>query len=288
MQQALAKFGLLTLSMVTVGTLAFAQPKILPFTFTATLSGDQLTTPVETDGTGTVIAVLLGNQLTVTGTYQDLSSPVNTTAPGGANIRMAPPGEDGSGVRLEAEQPFYGSGRVMGLKADGGRSGTFSGVFALTDEQLAALGDGLFYVQLYTRSNLMGELRAQLVPGNFYNAYREYLAALDDPDVVHDATETDLVGMWRDTATGALWQLHENGTWTRQTGTGSSSTWWEFEDNAFSIGWSTGTQVELTVLYEDGRRRYLVIQGQGSGSEPVGSWHERVLIDEEGNRVNLR
>ncbi|UCH24270.1 MAG: CHRD domain-containing protein [Trueperaceae bacterium] len=294
MRKYVLLFGLLSILITIVGSFAFAQSKLLPFTFTATLSSDQLVNPVETDGAGTVIAVLLGNQLVVTGSYQNLRSPVNTAVAGGANVRMAPPGEDGQGVRLEAEQPFFGSGKSMGLKTDGGRSGTFSGVFVLNDEQIEALGDGLFYVQLYTIRNSSGELRGQLSQdtSGIFDAFREYLAALDDPDVVHDATAADMVGIWRDTTTNNLFQDYEDGTWTilgslADVGTIDNYRW-KFEDNARSVDWGSGSQVELTLLYKDGRRRYIVVEAQGQYTEPFGVWYEQVLIDEQGNRVNRR
>ncbi len=66
--------------MIFLATLAVAQTKPVPLTFTTTLTGANVVPPVETTGSGTVVAVLVGNELIVTGVYQDLGSPVLSTS----------------------------------------------------------------------------------------------------------------------------------------------------------------------------------------------------------------
>lgn len=253
----------------------------LPITFTASLSSDQLVTRVDSGGRGEVRALLTGKQLVVTGTYQDLSSPLNVAtgfAPV-AYIRKAAPGEDGPVVRLGAEQAqaTLGGVRTMTLTTDGGTSGWFTGVFTLTDEQVEELKQGLYYVQLYTEENAAGELRGQL-----------------DTGLVLDASAEDMVGIWRDSIDGDTFQMYADGTWNymetlAEVGeAGGPGNRWEFEDDLFTITWGAGSQVEYTELYRDGRRLFLVLEASGSGSDVVGTWYESVLIDDEGNRVNLR
>ncbi len=164
MRQLRLTFAVLSCLTIFLGTLAFAQEKPVPFTFIATLTGDNVASPVETTGSGTVIAVLVGNDLTVTGVYRDLQSPLRR--PGvfsGVNISVAPPGKEAQLLEmLTAEQSVRGNPLAMWFSTTGGTSGTFSGVFTLSDEQVQALWYGLFYVQLYTVRNRDGELRGQL------------------------------------------------------------------------------------------------------------------------------
>lgn len=274
-----------------LGATASAQSERLAFTFTGTLSGNQFATPVETDGTGTVVAVLTGNQLVVTGTFQNLTREVTR-----ANLRHAPRGEDGPAMHLTAEQVVVGNDRSAVLDVTGERNGTFSGVFTLTDEQLAELADGLLYVQIDTGTP-SGEVRGQLRPNPLYIKYRAYLTELEEPGVVRDATAQDLVGIWRRSDGGGV-QVYEDGTWHEwetfsEIGRPASRLdTWTFEDGLFNLSWIGGSQIELPLLYQDGRLRYLVIEGQGRYHEPSyrypepdGMWRELVRIDEEGNPV---
>lgn len=298
MRRYLRTFGTLAWLAILLAPVALAQSKPLPFTFTGTLSGDQLLTPVETDATGTVIAVLTGNELVVTGTYQDLTSPVNEQIVGGANVRLASAGEEGRVVPLEADQATIGVGSLMALTTSGGRSGTFSGVFTLTDEQIEALADGLLYVQIHTIRNVGGEVRGQIGPNDTYDAYRdtsrEYLAALEDPEVIHDATAADLVGIWRTVDGEDMWQNHEDGTWAyldTLEEVGEVSTWeWQFNGDIaiwdLHGGQCDGRYVHREVLYQDGSRRFMTLEAGPCSS--VGTSTDLVKIDEEGNRVNLR
>lgn len=75
--------------------LTLASAQVWPYTFTATLTKKGLAETVETDRSGTAIAVLTGNQLVVTGVYGNLSSPIQGDPktffgvyPSGPNIRL--------------------------------------------------------------------------------------------------------------------------------------------------------------------------------------------------------
>ena len=166
MRQSFSRFGLLSLLMVFIGSLASAQTFTpYAYTLTATLAGSNVVGPVETTGSGTAIAVLIGNELTVTGVYRDLSSPVrNSGFNGGVSIGVAAAGEEaGRPQRAEGPQSVRDVSPFMKPVHTGGTSGTFSAVYGLTDEQLQALGDDLFYVQISTDDNPDGELRGQLI-----------------------------------------------------------------------------------------------------------------------------
>ncbi len=164
MRQSLLKSALPSVLMIFLGTLAVAQTKPIPITITTTLTGANVAPPVKTTGSGTVIAVLVGNELTVTGVYQHLGSLLRGGGVfGGASISVAPIGEGALVEAVTAEQSVRGNPPVMRLTTTRGTSGTFSGVFTLSDEQMQVLEDDLFYVQLYTLRKPDGELRGQLI-----------------------------------------------------------------------------------------------------------------------------
>ncbi len=294
MRQFLSKFALLSVPMIFLATLAFAQVKSVPITFTTTLTGANVVPPVETTGSGTVIAVLVGNELTVTGMYQGLGSTLQGGEVfGGARISVAPIGEEAliTVEALTAEQGVHGSPPVMNLATTRGTSGTFSGVFTLSDEQLQALEDDLFYVQLYTLRNREGELRGQIIT-----------------DVVLNLEAEDFVGIWYDYTYGGYLthQYREDGgvVWRPLSSPAGvaevpENPWrWEFEDNtvtwfsilpaeSVAVGSCHGRYVYYPVLYEDGRVRYLLLES-GPCSSPTDIWHEYHKVDVEGNRVPLR
>jgi hypothetical protein len=87
--------ALLVVFPILVGATTLAQEKPEAFTFYATLSGDNVATPVETEGSGTVIAVLVGNDLTVTGVFQDLGSSLRSSGVSGVRMGIAPPRRGG-------------------------------------------------------------------------------------------------------------------------------------------------------------------------------------------------
>jgi len=124
-------------------------------------TGEQVVPGVSTVGSGQVTAILFGNVLSVVGDYQDLSSPIDRLVSGGVHIHQAASGENGK--------------IAFSLNSDGGTQGSFTGIFTLTDEQIQALEQGQYYVQLHTEGNQPGELRAQLA-GNIAKA--------------------DLIGLW--------------------------------------------------------------------------------------------
>ncbi len=209
---------------------------------------------------------------------------------GGARIGVAPIGEEAQVEALTAEQGVLGNPPVMNLTNTRGTSGTFSGMFTLSDEQLQELEDDLFYVQLYTLRNGEGELRGQIIT-----------------DVVLTIEAEDLVGIWQvGGMRGITHQYREDGVFRPLSSPAGVAEvpenphWrWGFEDNTVTwlsilptesvpVGGScVGRYVYYPVLYEDGRLRYLLLQ-PGGCSGPAGNWTEYVKVDEQGNRVPLR
>jgi len=91
-------------------------------------------------GEGEVILTLNGNSLIVDGNFSGMSS-----AATGAHIHNGPPAQPGPVIHtLEVSQ-----------STDGSVSATLS----LSDEQVEALSNNEFYIQIHSESNPAGELR---------------------------------------------------------------------------------------------------------------------------------
>jgi hypothetical protein len=100
-------------------------------------------------GVGSVTAVLNGNRLTVTGTFEGLRSPATL-----AKVHKGKPGIRGPAVLDLKVAPGPG----------GGTSGTISGTLDLTPQQVADLDQKWLYVQLYSEKAPEGNLWGWLYP----------------------------------------------------------------------------------------------------------------------------
>ncbi len=96
-------------------------------------------------GSGEAEAVLDARTLTVTGTFEGLSSPATA-----ANLHRAPPARRGPAV--------------FALDVTDAASGRVEGEVDLDDAQVEALRRGGYYVQIATRNNPDGEIRGWLLP----------------------------------------------------------------------------------------------------------------------------
>ncbi|MBE9059658.1 CHRD domain-containing protein [cf. Phormidesmis sp. LEGE 11477] len=125
------------------------------------LEESQQTAPViETASTGSFVASLEGNVLRVSGEFSQLTSPLLPV--GGVD----PSGNPESPVHIHigemgANGPIIRNLRVI-QKPNQADAGRFTGVFKLSDSEVAGLiADGL-YVNLHTQNNPSGELRGQV------------------------------------------------------------------------------------------------------------------------------
>ena len=91
-------------------------------------------------GEGEVILTLNGNSLTVEGNFSGMSS-----AATGAHIHNGPPAQPGPVIHT--------------LEVSQSTEGELSGTLSLSDEQVAALSNNEFYIQIHSESNPPGELR---------------------------------------------------------------------------------------------------------------------------------
>jgi len=122
--------------------------QVLRITHTATLNGaNEKPTAVVTPATGQATIRIVGNELTYNVTFTNLTS--NATA---AHIHGRADANTATGVL----QGFSG--------VPSATSGTISGTVTVNQATLAAIVDGLAYVNVHTLNNGGGEIRGQLAP----------------------------------------------------------------------------------------------------------------------------
>ena len=106
------------------------------------------TTPQTVDsitGEGEVLLMLEGNMLTVSGTFEGMSTVATV-----AHLHNGPPAQPGPAVH-----------QLVVTTATGGE---LSGEIELTDEQVEALRANSLYVQIHSEGNPPGELRGWIFP----------------------------------------------------------------------------------------------------------------------------
>lgn len=96
-------------------------------------------------GAGAVRAVLDGDVLEIVATFEGMSSPATA-----AHVHRAPRARRGP-VAFAVDVPPAAAGRI-------------ETTVRLAPEQVAALRDGLYYLQIHTEANAGGELRGWLLP----------------------------------------------------------------------------------------------------------------------------
>ena len=150
----LTKFSALIASAVlilimTVSTL-FAQEGE---EYRAFLSGANEVSPVFTTASGMVTLTLNGTELVVTGSFEDLSAPLNPIGGTGAHIHLGFTGQNG-GVAVPLNPTL----------SDNDTAGTFDETATLTSEQIDAMRTRQLYVNIHSDAYPSGELRGQILP----------------------------------------------------------------------------------------------------------------------------
>lgn len=122
--------------------------QVVPWQFTATLSGAAEVPAVASSGTGSGTLSIIGNVLTYSIAYSGLSSAASAShIHGPANTTQA-------------------AGVLFPLNGAAGTSGTLSGTQTLTSDQLANILTGNAYVNIHTANHPGGEIRGQILPQN--------------------------------------------------------------------------------------------------------------------------
>jgi len=142
---------------ITSGSALFAQNGNTE-EYRAFLSGANEVSPIFTAASGTVSLQLDGTDLTITGSFEGLSSPLSPVANTGAHIHLGFTGQNG-GIEVTLNPTL----------TDNDTAGTFSETETLTAEQINALRARQLYVNIHSETYPSGELRGQILPaGNTY------------------------------------------------------------------------------------------------------------------------
>lgn len=130
--------------------------------FTAFLSGAREVSPVFTTATGVVEASLNGDELTLSGTFEGLSTPIQPVGQTGVHIHAGFTGQNGP-VEIVLS-PELSAGNTAGV---------FNQTVTLTSDQRALLQNRGLYINIHTERYPSGELRGQLLPANrsIFQAY---------------------------------------------------------------------------------------------------------------------
>ncbi len=121
--------------------------------FRAKLVGANQIPPVFTTAAGDVSASLNGSELTLSGSFEGLSSPVQPVAETGVHIHHGYTGQNG-GVEVILNPSLM----------DGDTSGEFNETVTLSAAQLSMLQERQLYINIHTEAYPAGEIRGQLVP----------------------------------------------------------------------------------------------------------------------------
>ncbi len=130
--------------------------------FTAFLSGANEVPPVFTAATGSVDATLDGNTLTLSGSFEGLSTPIEPVGGTGVHIHTGFTGENG-GVEVSLDPEL----------TNGNTAGTFDESVTLSAEQIEMLQNRGLYINIHSEAYPAGELRGQLLAAGktYFQAY---------------------------------------------------------------------------------------------------------------------
>ena len=145
------------------------------------LAGSNEVPSVRTEGNGALALDLVGNELTVTGTFSDLEGDFDATVLGGAHLHLGYPGENG-GIDIELVAT-----PDMDLK--GGVFTAADNTFNLSTTQVEALHNRQYYANIHTTLHGAGELRGQVASAAASTVFRAHLSGSNErPAIVSYAS----------------------------------------------------------------------------------------------------
>jgi hypothetical protein len=141
------------LTLVGAGLLTLAGCGSDKYVATTQLTGaNEAPSPVTTNATGTATAMLDGDTLTVTGSFNGLGSDLHVVSGSSAHVHKGAQGTAGAIV-------FN-----LTTTSTDQRNGTFTGTKELSGDEQEDFKNGLYYVNVHTATNQSGEIRGQFIP----------------------------------------------------------------------------------------------------------------------------
>jgi hypothetical protein len=116
---------------------------------------EEVSMPVKTPGAGMTILEIKGDQVTATGSFSELSAPVDTNIAGGAHLHRGLSGQNGPVTFL-----------MDPTLTDGGTAGRFEAnqnSWSFNAGQLDSLRERMFYVNVHSEDYAPGEIRGQVL-----------------------------------------------------------------------------------------------------------------------------
>ncbi len=144
------------------------------------LRGSQMVPSVESMGSGSAIIEVLGGNITVTGSFENLSSPLLVSLDNGAHIHFAPAGRMGPHLINLVTTPDddIASGRFRAL----------DNKFSVSPTRRDSLRGRWGYISVHSEDVMTGELRGQLVHEAAAYYYAPLSGAEEVPAVVSDGS----------------------------------------------------------------------------------------------------
>ncbi len=144
--------------------------------YRANLHGSNEMPAILTRAEGRIVLELDSNELTVSGSFKNLSSPLATDIAGGGHIHLGLPGSSGSvAIPLNIQSDSEGTSGT--LAADDNE-------YDLTPDQMEAIRNRNFYVNIHSLNHPSGEIRGQIVSAASQKLFRAYLSGTNEVPMV--------------------------------------------------------------------------------------------------------
>lgn len=144
--------------------------------YRSNLHGSNKLPAIMTAAEGRVVMSLDSNELTVSGSFGNLSSALATEIAGGGHIHMALPGSNG-GVEIPLHIQVDSAGNSGILWAD-------SNEYELSADQINALRNRMLYINIHSENHQSGEIRGQIVSAASRKLFRAYLSGTNEVPMV--------------------------------------------------------------------------------------------------------
>jgi len=144
--------------------------------YRANLHGSNELPSILSPAEGRVVMELDSNELTLSGSFHNLSSALATNINGGGHIHLGLPGSNGA-IQIPLSIELDSTQRSGFLRRD-------SNQFELTTEQLDALRNRNLYVNIHSIDHPGGEIRGQIVSAASRQLFRAYLSGTNEVPMV--------------------------------------------------------------------------------------------------------
>lgn len=144
--------------------------------YRANLHGGNQVPSIMSPAEGRIVMEMDSNELTVSGSFHNLSSDLATDIAGGGHIHIGLPGSNG-GVQFPLSIQVDSNQRTGFLRPD-------SNKYELTPEQQSAIRNRNLYINIHSMDHSGGEIRGQIVSAASRHLFRAYLSGTNEVPMV--------------------------------------------------------------------------------------------------------